>query len=150
MSQSLAQLYTHLIFSTKDRKPIIRREERKMLQAYIGGILRELRSPALATFVLGDHVHLLYRQSKNLPPANVVEKVKVGSSKWIKTLGHGYRHFHWQSGYGAFSVSASRLNAVIGYIRKQEEHHRRESFQSEFQRFVKEYGLEYDERYVWD
>lgn len=150
MPQSLAQLYTHLIFSTKNREPILRLEDREKLQAYLGGILRELKSPVLAMAVLKDHVHLLYRQSKNLAVAKVVEGVKAGSSKWIKSQGPGYRNYHWQAGYGAFSVSHSKLGAVIRYIENQEEHHKAVSFQDELRRFLKEYELEYDERYVWD
>jgi hypothetical protein len=80
----------------------------------------------------------------------IVEKVKKSSSKWIKTKGEGFADFYWQAGYGAFSVSASRLEAVRRYVSTQETHHRSLSFQDEFRRFLKEYHIEYDERYVWD
>ena len=150
MPQSLAQLYTHLIFSTKNREPIIRDSDRDDLQAYFGGILRELRCPSLATAAVKDHVHILYRQSKNISLAKLVEEVKVGSSKWIKPQHERYQRFHWQSGYGAFSVSASKLEAVRRYVLNQEDHHRQVSFQDEFRRFLREYQVEYDEDYVWD
>lgn len=150
MPQSLAQLYVHLIFSVKDRQRIIRDDLHEELRAYFGGILRELNSPVLTAGVVSDHVHLLYRHSKNLALANVVEEVKKSSSKWIKTKDTAYAAFHWQSGYGAFSVSASKCDAVQEYVMKQEEHHKRMTFQEEFRRFLKEYGVKYDEQYVWD
>lgn len=112
MPHSLAQIYLHLIFSTKNREPVIGHEVRDGLQAYIAGILRELVSPMLAAGIVDDHAHILYRQSKALSVSKVVEEVKKGSSKWMKTVGEEYDCFYWQNGYGAFSVSASRLEAV--------------------------------------
>jgi REP element-mobilizing transposase RayT len=150
MPQSLAQIYIHLIFSTKNREPVLRAEERETLHAYLGGILRQAECPLLGVGSVHDHVHLVYRQSKNLSVAQVVEDVKTASSKWLKTQGDVYRNFHWQAGYGAFSVSASRLSAVLEYVRRQGEHHRIENFQDELRRFFKKTGLEFDERYVWD
>ena len=150
MPQSLAQFYAHLVFSTKNREPIVRVAAHEDLRAYLGGILRDLESPVLAAGVVSDHIHLLYRHSKNIALKKLVEEVKTGSSKWIKTLGTDYARFHWQNGYGAFSVSASRLEAVKRYVLNQEKHHRTISFQDEFRRLLKEYNVEYDERYVWD
>jgi REP element-mobilizing transposase RayT len=150
MPQSLAQLYTHLVFSTKNRERVIHPAVYEDLRAYFGGILRDLHSPLLQAGVVADHVHLLYRQSKNLALIKVVEDVKTGTSEWIKTKGKEYSRFHWQNGYGAFSVSASRLDAVRQYILNQESHHATVSFQEEFRRFLAEYEVEYDERYVWD
>ena len=150
MPQSLAQLYVHLIFSSKNREPIIGDPVHADLQAYFGGTLRELHSPAIAIGTLAEHAHLLYRQSKNISLANLVEQVKKSSSRWIKSKGSQYAQFHWQNGYGAFSVSASKLETVKQYVSNQQEHHRRVTFQEEFRRFLKEYGLKYDERYVWD
>ena len=135
MPQSLAQLYTHLIFSTKNRVPMISNEIQEDLRAYLGGILRELNSPAITAGVVKDHVHLLYRHSKNISLAKLVEEVKKSSSKWIKTKGNTYNKFFWQNGYGAFSVSASKLDAVTHYIQNQEDHHRVVTFQDEFRRF---------------
>jgi hypothetical protein len=95
-------------------------------------------------------VHILLSQSKNHALADIVEEVKKSSSKWIKTQGAGFGDFHWQAGYGGFSVSASRIPAVERYIRNQESHHHKNTFQEEFRRFLKEYEIDYDERYVWD
>jgi len=150
MPQSLAQLYTHLIFSTKNRQPTIGKTIWDELSAYLGGTLRELKSPAIAIGVVPEHVHILYRHAKTLSVSDLLEKLKVSSSKWMKTKGRDYEDFYWQNGYGAFSVSASRLEAVKRYVLNQEEHHREVSFQDEFRGFLREYRVEYDERYVWD
>ncbi len=150
MSQSLSQLYTHLIFSTKNRKPILQTEDRERLQEYIGGVLRNLKCPVVTIGVVKDHVHCLYRHSKNISVAHVVEEIKKGSSKWLKQRGIHYKKFSWQVGYGAFSVSASKVNVVIKYISNQHEHHKRVSFQEEYRTFLKRYHIEFKEDYVWD
>ena len=150
MPQSLAQLYVHLIFSTKQREAVLRPEDRERLHSYLGGVLRQLECPLLGAGSVCDHVHLVFRQSKNLALAQVVEDVKTSSSKWLKTQGNVYHDFHWQAGYGAFSVSASRLDAVLQYAQNQEQHHATESFQDELRRFFQKAGLKFDERYTWD
>jgi len=150
MSQSLAQLYTHLVFSTKNRVPFINGEVHFALRDYLGGILRGLDCQPLLVGSVSDHVHILYSQSKNRSLVDVIEDVKTSSSKWVKTQSEAFRDFHWQRGYGAFSVSASCLEAVRRYIVGQEAHHKKVTFQDEFRRFLKQYSIEYDERYVWD
>jgi REP element-mobilizing transposase RayT len=150
MSQSLCRTVVHLVFSTKNRVPYLVPQIKEPLRAYLGGILRNQNSPALAVGTVADHVHILLSQSKNHALADIVEEVKKSSSKWIKTQGAGFGDFHWQSGYGGFSVSASRILAVGRYIRNQESHHHKNTFQGEFRRFLKEYEIDYDERYVWD
>jgi hypothetical protein len=97
-----------------------------------------------------DHVHLLTRHSKNISVASFLRELKRESSKWIKTLDPALKKFHWQNEYGAFSLSPSHVEAVKEYIQNQEEYHRRETFQEEFRRICRKYGVEIDERYVWD
>jgi REP element-mobilizing transposase RayT len=99
---------------------------------------------------MSDHVHALFRLSKNLALAKIVEEVKTSSSKWVKTQGRGLANFHWQSGYGAFSVSAADVEEVVEYIAQQESHHRVVSFQEEFRKLLDAHGIACDERYVWD
>ena len=99
---------------------------------------------------VADHAHVLFHLSKNHPLCSVIEVVKKDLSKWIKTKGKAYRNFHWQNGYGAFSVSQSNVDEVIKYIEDQKEHHRKRTFQEEFRAFLKKYQMRYDERYVWD
>ena len=97
-----------------------------------------------------DHVHILFSHSKNHALIKIVEELKKNSSKWIKTKGGQYARFHWQNGYGAFSVSQSNAKEVENYIAQQDEHHRRKTFQEEYREFLKKYEMEFNEQYVWD
>ncbi len=149
MAQTLVRVLVHLIFSTKDRAGLIRPDVESELHAYLAGIAKNLDSPCCAVNGTNDHVHMLVSQSKNLALAKLVEEVKKGSSRWIKTKGAAFRRFHWQDGYAAFSVSQSKAATVEAYIAGQKEHHRRRSFQEELIQFLRKHGVEYDERYVW-
>jgi putative transposase len=146
--QSLAKILVHVIFSTKNREPVIPREIRPSLHAYIVGILENLRCPSLQTGGTADHIHTLLSLARTQSVADVVEEVKRSSSKWMKQ--QGVDSFFWQAGYGAFSIGESQLPALIKYIAQQEEHHRHLSFQEEFRRLLNRYAVLYDERYVWD
>jgi putative transposase len=117
MSQSFANILVHLIFSTKDRRPLIRDDVREHLHAYIVGILENQQFPSLQTNSAEDHAHILFVLSKNLPLAKVVQEVKQSSSKWIKGRGADYSDFGWQNGYAAFSVSEFQRDVVREYIR---------------------------------
>ncbi len=149
MPQSLSKILVHLIFSTKNREPLIAPEIRPRLYAYMVGILDNLKSPSVQTGGVADHVHVLLALGRTLSVAEVVEEVKKSSSKWMKAEG-GVPGFSWQAGYGAFSIGESQAEAVIKYIRAQEEHHRKVGFQDEFRRFLERYRVAYDEQYVWD
>ena len=150
MSQSLARNIVHLIFSTKNRQPLLTAAVRPDLHSYMGGILRHWESPAILINSVADHIHILFCLSKNHALKKVVEEVKKSSSKWIKTKGPGLENFFWQAGYGAFSVSQSNVPTVKRYIENQEAHHRKVGFQDEFRAFLRKYEIEYDELYVWD
>lgn len=110
MGQSLAQLYTHLIFGTKARLPLISEQVESQLHAYMAGTLKEYQSPSLYINSVPDHIHILFRLSKNYALAKVVEEVKKGSSKWMKRTEGGHLNFAWQTGYGAFSVSSTKCH----------------------------------------
>jgi len=150
MPQSLSRLLVHLIFSTKNRVPALTPALCTELYPYLAATLRDTACPPLRVGGVEDHVHILFGLSRTLSVANVVEAVKTSSSKWIKTKGPELGSFYWQGGYGAFSVSQSDVEAVIQYIDRQEEHHKRISFQDEFRKFLDRYQIPYDERYVWD
>ncbi len=149
MPQSLSKILVHLVFSTKHREPLIPVIIRPRLHAYIAGILDNLNSPSLQTGGVADHVHILCALSRTISPAELLEEVKKSSSKWMKADG-GVPAFSWQAGYGAFSIGESQADDVIHYIRNQEEHHRKVTFQDEFRRFLNRYRVAYDERHVWD
>ena len=150
MSQSLSRILVHLIFSTKYRERFLAPEIGKELHPYLTTVLCEDGCPALEVGGVEDHVHLLFGLSRTRTVAQVVETVKTSSSKWIKTKGSAFAEFHWQAGYGAFSVGQSNVAAVTRYIQNQAEHHRKTTFQEEYRRFLKRYQVSYDERYVWD
>jgi putative transposase len=150
MSQSLVKNLIHLVYSTKQRQRWIGQAHRDGLFAYQAGIYREWDSPALLIGGVEDHVHSLFALSKNHPLKKIVEEVKKGSSKWMKSDGPKNPDFHWQAGYGAFSVSQSNLEEVRRYIENQEEHHRRMTFQDELRALLVRHGIKFDERYVWD
>jgi putative transposase len=150
MSQSLVKNLIHLVYSTKNREPWIPKEHRERLFAYQAGIFMEWDSPALLIGGVDDHVHALFSLSKNHALKKIVEEVKKGSSKWMKTEGPKNPYFYWQAGYGAFSVSESSVEDVKRYIANQEEHHRKMTFQEELRALLRRHKVEFDERYVWD
>jgi putative transposase len=150
MPQSLARLYIHLIFNTKHRKPLLTDAVRDSLHAYMAKILQNFGcSPVLVNSV-EDHVHILLELARTVSVSQAVEEVKTTSSRWIKTQGQEFAGFAWQSGYGAFSVSASSIASVRRYIADQREHHRAKPFQEEYRAFLRRHGVAFDERYVWD
>ena len=151
MPQSLVQNYLHIVYSTKDRAPFLKDKAlRAEMHQYLGGTCRNRECPTIQVGGPEDHIHLLIRLSQKIALADLIRDLKRESSKWVKTKSTELADFHWQEGYGAFSVSPSHVDALVEYIRGQEDHHRRESFQDEFRRLCKKYGLELDERYAWD
>ncbi|MCC5808534.1 MAG: transposase [Opitutales bacterium] len=152
MPQSLSRVLVHLVFSTKNREPWLCAEVLAPTHAYLAGVLREIGCPPLRVGGVADHVHLLFGLSRTRTIAQVTECVKTSSSKWIKAhpCGKVCDRFHWQSGYGAFSVSESDSARVVAYIENQHEHHRAMTFQDEYRTLLERYGIAYDEQYVWD
>lgn len=150
MSQSLSNIIVHLVFSTKDRRPLLRDTDRGQLHAYITGVLKNSGSPLIEINSVRDHIHVLFTQSKNHAPAKIIEQTKTASSVWIKTLDSWYSDFAWQTGYGEFSVSPIHVEQVRNYIRGQAEHHKQEDFQTEYRRFCERNFRPLDERYAWD
>ncbi len=150
MPQSLSSVLVHLVFSTKHRDPLITLAIEPELHRYMASIFRALTSPSLAIDGTADHVHTLFALSRLTTIADLVEEVKTGSSKWIKTKGSEFKSFHWQKGYGAFSIGQSNVTMLKRYILGQKKHHQRFTFQDEYRKFLKAYGIDYDERYVWD
>jgi putative transposase len=139
MPQSLAQILVHFVFSTKNRKPWIADSVRDDLHGYIGGIVANLSGTLLRAGSVEDHIHLLVVHPRTSSPAKIIEAIKTGSSKWIKTKLPETPGFHWQSGYGAFSISPSHRPALEGYIAAQREHHRQTTFQEEYRQLLKKY-----------
>ena len=150
MSQSLANNLIHLVFSTKVRRPLLRDDERDALHAYMGGVLKNHDCHSLEINSVADHAHVLFVLSKNLALAKAIELVKGLSSAWLKDQGAWYSDFHWQTGYWAFSVSQTHVGPLRRYIRGQQKHHEKISFQDEVRRLSQKNGIELDERYAWE
>src|ERR1700687_975270 len=110
MPQPCGNIILHLIFSTKQRLPLIKPEIRADLFAYLGGIIHEMRCTAVIINGAADHVHVLARIRPAHSPAEIVRAIKANSSRWIHEKGEP--EFAWQAGYGAFSVSESNVEAV--------------------------------------
>jgi len=149
MPQSLSINLLHIIFSIKNRHPWLAKEIRERLYPYMAQLVRDKGSECYRIGGIEDHVHLAIRLSKTQALSKTISEMKTGTSKWIKQLSPELSDFSWQEGYGAFSISPQNLDALIGYIDKQEEHHENISFQDEFRKFLKQYGADYDEKYVW-
>jgi REP element-mobilizing transposase RayT len=151
MSQSLAQIYLHIVFSTKHREPLLVDPAlRERTHAYLVGVCHNLDSPSIRVGGVEDHVHILCCLSKTLSPSELVRELKRESSKWLKEQSADLRNFYWQNGYGAFSVSYGHVPGLTDYIANQEEHHRTEKFQDEFLRLLKLNGSKYDPERLWD
>ena len=155
MPQSLAQVWLHIVFSTKERRPFLsdeafRKEMFRMLAYSVkeaGGV-----SASVGGYVGGyvDHVHLLVGLPRTLTIAKLIEQTKTKTSRWAKSADGGSPTFSWQAGYGVFSVSHSKVDVVDRYIRGQAEHHAKFSFQDEFRILCQRHGIEFDEQYVWE
>jgi REP element-mobilizing transposase RayT len=148
--QSLAAVLVHLVFSTKNRHPWITPEIETELHPYLMTTVKNLDCPPLTMNGTEDHVHLLFSLGRKISIAEVVQETKTASSSWIKTRGERFKDFHWQNGYGAFSIGQSGVEDLKRYIATQKEHHRKTTFQEEFRAFLKKYQIDHDERYVWD
>ena len=148
MSQSLANMLIHAVWTTKDRRPLISDDARAGLHGYLAGILKGVDSPVLIINSVADHVHILCRLSKNIAASKLVEVVKKQTSKWMKQL--GVPIFAWQNGYGVFSVSQSNVDAVRKYIERQAERHQKYDFKREFRALCLRHQVPIDERYAWD
>jgi putative transposase len=151
MSQSFAKIYAHIVFSTKFRFPFLSDIHlRDDSFSYIAGILATLDSIPIIVNGFSDHVHILGLISKNIPVSQIVGEVKRVSSIWMKLQGESQQNFHWQNGYGAFSIGRSEVDAVQTYIKNQLKHHSRKTFQEEYRIILKENEIEYDEEYIWN
>lgn len=149
MAQTLVNLLVHVVFSTKERRQLIRAETKQALHSYMAGTLNRLDSPCLEIGGTANHIHALIALNKNSALTSVVAELKKSSSKWIKSQGAAYALFGWQDGYGAFSVGQSQVPLVKRYIAGQEAHHRTRTFEAELVAMLKKYAVAYDERFLW-
>jgi len=146
---SYVSSHYHCVFSTKERRPLITTALRQRLWPFLGGIARQNQMKAIEVGGMPDHVHILLSLPSTLSIAKALQLIKGGSSKWVHETFPEHRLFSWQVKYGAFGVSVSQLDKTIQYIKDQEEHHRKMTFQEEFLVLLKKHHIEFDERYLW-
>jgi len=150
MAGTFTNFLYHIVFSTKNREPIIEETFRERLYEYIGGIFRAKEGTLLTIGGMPDHVHLMVRLKPKEAVSKTIGDMKGNVSKWINDHKLCRRHFGWQVGYGGFSVSESNLGSVKDYVKCQKEHHRTRSFQEEFLALLERHGISYDPDRIWD
>jgi putative transposase len=150
MPSTHANLLYHLVFSTKSRIPLITPNSQDELYRYIGGIIRGEGGIMLEIGGIENHIHILTKIKPSTAVSEITARIKGNSSKWMNENKMKMRKFGWQEGYGAFSVSESQVPVLTNYIRSQEEHHHKQTFQEEYVALLRKHRIEYDERYLWD
>jgi REP element-mobilizing transposase RayT len=149
MANTYTQIHIHFVFAVKFRKALISKEWKSTLHKYITGIVTNQGHKMLAINSMPDHVHLLIGLRPNQSIADLMEMVKSDSSRWINENRISIEYFNWQRGYSAFSISKSQVDKVIHYILTQEEHHRKKTFLEEYRELLDEFGIEFDDRYLF-
>ena len=149
MPKSYTNLLYHLVFSTRERRPIITIERRPRLYDYVGCIIREFGGISLAIGGIEDHLHLLAKLRPDKRLSDVLRDLKANSTGWMHDVFPDAQDFYWQKGYGAFTVSMSQVPIVSRYIANQEQHHRKHSFRDEFIGMLRVNEIEFDERFLW-
>jgi REP element-mobilizing transposase RayT len=148
MAKTYTKLLYHIVFSTKERVPLITEDIRDRLYEYVGGIVRGEKGSLLEIGGVADHVHLLARFGASNAVSDMVQRIKGSSSHWLNQ--QPGNHFGWQTGYGAFTVSESQMTTVRRYIQRQEEHHQRTSYKDELISLLRKHGIDFDERDLLD
>lgn len=149
MASTYTALFYHIVFSTKNRAPLINPEIEERVWLYIGGIARRHNMTAIQVGGIEDHIHALVLVPPTIAPFEIPKFLKAESSKWIHEEFLDLSTFAWQDGYGAFTVSKPNVPDVVRYIREQRIHHQAQTFEEEYVGFLRRAGVEYDERYLW-
>jgi REP element-mobilizing transposase RayT len=150
MPNTYSQLYIQLVFAVKGRECQVTEAIRERLQRYICGIVSQKQHKPLAIYCMPDHLHLLVGLQPTQSIADLVRDIKSSSTTWLNTERLLPHKFQWQQGYGAFSYARSQLDAVVNYVLSQPTHHQKTSFQQEYRDFLQKFGIEYDERYLFE
>ncbi len=149
MANTYTRLYVHVIFAVQGRQCLIPAHHREEINKYITGIVQSRGHKMLAIDSVGDHVHMFIGLNPSCALSDLVRDVKSGSSGFINERRWFMGRFSWQEGYGAFSYAHSDLGTIINYIRNQQEHHHRTRFRDEYLRLLRDFEMEYDERYLF-
>lgn len=150
MPNTYSQIYLQIVFAVKGRKCFIKESFREELQKYITGIVNNNKQKLYAIYCMPDHTHILISIKPDIKISDLVRDIKSNSSSFIKVKKLAISKFSWQEGYGVFSYSKSQAQKVVSYILNQPEHHKKESFKSEYLKFLEKFGIDYDERYLFE
>lgn len=150
MANTFTQIHVQAVFTVQNGHCIIQKSWKDELYKYITGIVQKNKHKLLAINGMPDHVHILFGFRPTQSLSDLMQDVKGDSSKWINQRKFIRGKFSWQEGYGGFSYSKSQLPYLISYIHNQEEHHKKKTFIEEYKEFLKEFGIEYDERYLFN
>lgn len=150
MTQSLSKVYVHITFSTKNRQELLDETVSEKLFDFLAGVCKDLECYPVKIGGFRNHVHVLCILSRKVSQMKLVEELKKNSSGWIKTMGDKFENFHWQDGYGVFSVNPTDVEVIVGYITNQAERHKDWTFQDELRDFLERYDVDYDERFLWN
>jgi putative transposase len=149
MANTFTSLHYHVVFSVKNRQPLLSAAIEERVWAYMGGIAKENKMTPVCIGGFDDHVHLLLGLSATCSVSEALRLIKGASSKWIGETFPGMGQFNWQDGYGAFTIGMSQIDGTVRYIRGQREHHRIKSFQEEYLAFLEKHRVQYDPKYVF-
>ena len=149
MPSTLSNLLYHIVYSTKYREPLITTFKKDLYKFICSNIIHE-GGLVFAINGVEDHIHIAAKLLPRHSISEILKLIKGNSSRWVNEQGKCVNHFSWQIGYGAFTISKSKLDSVIRYINSQEVHHNRKSFKKEFIELLEVHEIEYDERYLWD
>lgn len=149
MPRSYTNLIYHVVFSTKERRPLITPERQERLYDYLGGTIRGLGGISLGINGVEDHVHLLAKLRPDKSVSDVLRDLKSNATGWMHDVFPDAKDFSWQNGYGAFSVGPSEIERIKRYIANQKIHHGRQSFEEEFVELLKVHEIEFDPRFLW-
>ncbi len=150
MPNTYTQLYVQFVFAVKGRQNLIHETFRDELEKIMCGIVNGLKCKAISIYCNPDHVHLLVGMSPDISPSKLMEQVKSSSSKWLNEKKYIQGRFEWQSGFGAFTYSKSQLNNVIGYIIKQPQHHKKQSFRDEYLLLLEKFEVPFNSKYLFE
>jgi len=148
MANTYTQIHIQAVFAVQDRQSLINNDWKIKLYKYITGIIQNHGHKVLKINGITNHVHILFGMRPTQSLSDLMKQVKQDSSKWINSKGFVNRKFSWQAGYGAFSYSKLEVPNVINYIKNQEHHHKTITFQDEYLKLLKEFNIEFDERYI--
>ncbi len=150
MAGTYSQIYLQYVFAVKGRRNLLHKTWRQEVFKYMAGIIKEKGQKSIIINGVADHVHIFVGLKPSMNISDLIRDVKNNSSKFINEQGWTEEKFSWQEGYGVISYAHSQIDNVYRYILNQEEHHRKKTFREEYLEFLKEFEVEYNEKYLFD